>query len=206
MFCAVCRFRPLLAPHDLVLALTLTKGVVFCVSVFPHNLFLCQGVDQRRRRCPGVASDVGQRWRRDRGVLLGVLRASVLCVLGWCQNCTVCGFAVAFAVLWRGGAFLPCGAKLAQHRGVVGTHGYRRGPVRSRRAPACLVIALFNAAPLAVHVERSSCSMSKACLARNAGWEGPLLLLFFLSAAVRGPRLGKLAERFGHQAPSCFLR
>ena len=57
-----------------------------------------------------------------------------------------------------------------------------------------LLIALFNAAPVAV--TSTLFLFYVESVLRAPGWAGALLLLFFLSAAVAAPLWGKLAERF----------
>lgn len=58
-----------------------------------------------------------------------------------------------------------------------------------------LILALFNATPLAVSSTLFLFFVESRLGA--VGWEGPLLLLFFLSAAVSSPMWSRLAQSFG---------
>nr|WP_255670656.1 MFS transporter [Cognatishimia sp. F0-27] len=70
------------------------------------------------------------------------------------------------------------------------------GPVlRDGLARRFLLIALINAAPVAVSSTLFLFFVEGRLEA--SGWEGPLLLLFFLSAALAAPVWGMLAERWG---------
>ena len=72
--------------------------------------------------------------------------------------------------------------------------GIRPGPARCHLAPV-LLVALANAAPVAV---TSSLFLFFVESRLGApGWEGPLLLLFFVAAAGAAPLWGMLAERMG---------
>ncbi|MEL7099464.1 MAG: MFS transporter [Pseudomonadota bacterium] len=132
------------------------------------------------------------RWR-ETGALLGVCVAAVApTALTVLTASPFVGFAIGFALLaiiavlmmtaeWSS-AGTPPGAGLGV---VLGDHLARR----------LLLIALLNAAPVAV----SSTLFLFFVEARldAPGMEGPLLLLFFLSAAGAAPVWGHLAERYG---------
>lgn len=126
------------------------------------------------------------RWR-ETGALLGICAAAAAPVLlgGYV------GFALAFVILaftavmamrpeW-GGADLPSDGMLP----------VLKDPIARR----LLFVALANSAPVAV----SSTLFLFFVEDRLGlpGWEGPFLLLFFLSAAAAAPFWGKAAERFG---------
>jgi GPH family glycoside/pentoside/hexuronide:cation symporter len=69
--------------------------------------------------------------------------------------------------------------------------------LRDTLARRLLLIALLNAAPVAVSSTLFLFYVESALDA--PGFEGPLLLLFFLSAAAAAPVWGMLAERYGTQ-------
>ncbi|KRS19605.1 MFS transporter [Roseovarius indicus] len=130
------------------------------------------------------------RWR-ETGALLGICAASVAPVLIGGYG----GFALAFAVLagvairamhreWRGARV---------DSGGTGFLTVLRDPV----ARKLLLVALFNAAPVAVSSTLFLFFVESRLQA--PGWEGPFLLLFFLSAALAAPFWGKFAERAGER-------
>ena len=180
---------PPLLPPLIWFALTLTG--VFSAFSFLTICFYAQGV-AKAATLPGRGHLMLARWR-ETGALLGVCVASVLPVmLGVVLGAPFAGFAVGFAVLGAAGVFAMRGEW--HSTGVEGTTGIGvvlRDPVARR----LLVIALFNAAPVAV--TSTLFLFYVESVLRAPGWEGPLLLVFFLSAAVAAPFWGKLAERFG---------
>lgn len=130
------------------------------------------------------------RWR-ETGALLGICTASVAPVLIGGYG----GFALAFAVLagvaiwamhreWRGARV---------DSGGTGFLTVLRDPV----ARKLLLVALFNAAPVAVSSTLFLFFVESRLQA--PGWEGPFLLLFFLSAALAAPFWGKFAEKAGER-------
>lgn len=130
------------------------------------------------------------RWR-ETGALLGICAASVAPVLIGGYG----GFALAFAVLagvaiwamhreWRGARV---------DSGGTGFLTVLRDPV----ARKLLLVALFNAAPVAVSSTLFLFFVESRLQA--PGWEGPFLLLFFFSAALAAPFWGKFAERAGER-------
>lgn len=165
--------------------------LVFSGFSFLTICFYAQGVS-KADSMPGRGHLALARWR-ETGALLGVCAASVAPVgLGVFIGAPFAGFAAGFAVLalasvlamrqeWRDAGLPPS----------TGFATVLRDPV----ARQLLVIALFNAAPVAV---TSTLFLFYVEIALDApGWEGPLLLLFFLSAAGAAPVWGLLAERFG---------
>jgi len=128
------------------------------------------------------------RWR-ETGALLGICAASVAPVLIGGYG----GFALAFAVL----ATVAIRAMHREWRGAridSGENGFftvLRDPVARR----LLLVALFNAAPVAVSSTLFLFFVESRLQA--PGWEGPFLLLFFLSAALAAPFWAKLAEAAG---------
>ncbi|QFT58581.1 hypothetical protein FIU94_07035 [Sulfitobacter sp. THAF37] len=169
----------------------LTLTLVFSGFSFLTICFYAQGVS-KADSLPGRGHLLLARWR-ETGALLGVCAASVAPVaLGAVLGAPFAGFAVGFAVL----ALASVLAMAGEWRDVglppaTGFATVLRDPV----ARQLLLIALFNAAPVAV---TSTLFLFYVEIALEAqGWEGPLLLLFFLSAAGAAPLWGKLAETFG---------
>ncbi|MEL7252868.1 MAG: MFS transporter [Pseudomonadota bacterium] len=129
------------------------------------------------------------RWR-ETGALLGICAASVapIAIGGYG------GFAFAFALL-------TVVALWAMRREWVGSDvqsstgfaGVLSDPVARR----LLLVALFNAAPVAVSSTLFLFFVESKLDA--PGWEGPFLLLFFLSAALAAPFWSRLAEHVGER-------
>ena len=176
-------------PPLLWFALMLT--LVFSAFSFLTISFYAQGVQKA-----GTLGHQGHlilaRWR-ETGALIGVCIASIApVVLGSVMDRPFAGFAFAFLILsglavlamrgeWRGGKTFAGNAL----RTVL-------GDVQARRL---LLVALVNAAPVAV---TSTLFLFFVDSRLDApGMEGPLLLLFFLSAAVAAPAWSWLAERHG---------
>ena len=76
---------------------------------------------------------------------------------------------------------------------ISGETGFR-DVLRDATARRLLLIALVNAAPVAVSSTLFLFFVESRLLA--PGWEGPLLLLFFLAAAMSAPVWGRLAQRY----------
>ena len=180
---------PPLLPPLIWFALMLT-GVFSAFSFLTIN-FYAQGV-VKADRLPGNGHLSLARWR-ETGALLGVCVAAITPVmLGGIMGAPFAGFAAGFAVLalasvilmWGewGDACLPPSIGL---RAVLGDALARR----------LLLIAFVNAAPVAVSSTLFLFFVESRLEA--PGFEGPLLLLFFLSAALAAPVWGKLAEGFG---------
>jgi len=141
---------------------------------------------------PGQGHLYLARWR-ETGALLGVCVASVAPVaLGFVMGAPFTGFAVGFAVL----AVAAAAAMRGEWISTDVPPGTGFGTVLSDSlARRLLFIALLNAAPVAVSSTLFLFYVDSALEA--PGFEGPLLLLFFLSAAAAAPVWGLLAERFG---------
>ena len=165
-------------------ALMLT--LVFSSFSFLTIAFYAQGVT--------TAADLGQgghlrvaRWR-ETGALIGVCAAAVAP-----EGLGFAGFALAFAALalaaglsmrgeWRGPLAAPEAAGFA--------------PVlRDPAARRLLLVALVNATPVAVTSTLFLFFVESRLQA--PGMEGPLLLLFFLAAALSAPFWGRAADRYG---------
>lgn len=165
--------------------------LVFSAFSFLTICFYAQGV-AKADAMPGSGHLLLARWR-ETGALLGVCVASVAPVaLGVIMNAPFAGFAVGFAVL-AGAAVLSMRGEW-RDAGLPASTGFGtilRDPV----ARKLLMIAFVNAAPVAVS---STLFLFYVEIALDApGWEGALLLLFFLSAAGAAPFWGFLAERYG---------
>jgi GPH family glycoside/pentoside/hexuronide:cation symporter len=170
-------------------ALTLT-GVFSAFSFLTIN-FYAQGV-VKAARLPGQGHLMLARWR-ETGALLGVCVAAIApVVLGGVMGAPFTGFAVGFCVLALVAVAMMRGEWVSA--GLPPSVGFRAvlGDALARRL---LLIALVNAAPVAVSSTLFLFFVESRLQAPGA--EGPLLLLFFLSAAAAAPVWGKLAERFG---------
>jgi len=170
-------------------ALMLT--LVFSAFSFLTICFYAQGV-AKADRMSGQGHLRLARWR-ETGALLGVCVASVAPVaLGSFLGAPFAGFAVGFAVLALAAALAMRGQWVSVDLpAATGFGTVLRDPLARR----LLLIALLNAAPVAVSSTLFLFYVESALDA--PGFEGPLLLLFFLSAAAAAPVWGMLAERFG---------
>jgi len=179
------------APVNPVLWFALMLTLVFSCFSFLTICFYAQGV-AKADALPSAGHLTLARWR-ETGALLGVCAASVApLLLGVALDRPFAGFAVGFAflalvaTLTMRGEWRPRGVPLASGFGIV---------VKDSQARLLLLIALVNAAPVAV---TSTLFLFYVELALDApGFEGPLLLLFFLAAAGAAPLWGMLAERYG---------
>jgi glycoside/pentoside/hexuronide:cation symporter, GPH family len=162
-----------------------TLAGVFSAYSFLTILFYAQGVATAARLGPSGHLQLA-RWR-ETGALIGVCLASIApLVLG--------GFA-GFALGFVGLCGLAYWAMRGQWSAVVQPDGGFAPVLRDPIARRLLVIALLNAAPVAV----SSTLFLFFVESRLAlpGWEGPLLLAFFLSAALAAPLWARAALRHG---------
>lgn len=167
--------------------------LVFSAFSFLTICFYAQGV-AKADRMAGNGHLRLARWR-ETGALLGVCVASVAPVaLGVVTAAPFAGFAVGFAVLALAAAWAMRGEWLSVD--VPDSTGF--GTIlRDPLARRLLIIALLNAAPVAVSSTLFLFYVESALEA--PGFEGPLLLLFFLSAAGAAPIWGLLAEKHGTQ-------
>ncbi|MEM6373112.1 MAG: MFS transporter [Pseudomonadota bacterium] len=180
---------PPLLPPLIWFALMLT--FVFSAFSFLTINFYAQGV-VKADRLPGNGHLSLARWR-ETGALLGVCVAAIAPVmLGGIIGAPFAGFAVGFCVLTLAGIVMMRGEWVSD--GLPPSVGFAAvlGDPLARRL---LLIALVNAAPVAVSSTLFLFFVESRLQA--PGFEGPLLLLFFLSAAAAAPVWGKLAERFG---------
>ena len=180
---------PPLLPPLIWFALMLT-GVFSAFSFLTIN-FYAQGV-AKADHLPGNGHLSLARWR-ETGALLGVCVAAIApVVLGGVIGAPFAGFAVGFAVLALFAVLAMQGEWVSD--GLPPSAGLRAvmGDPLARRL---LLIALVNAAPVAVSSTLFLFFVESRLQA--PGFEGPLLLLFFLSAALAAPIWGHLAERYG---------
>lgn len=170
-------------------ALMLT-GVFSGFSFLTIN-FYAQGV-VKADRLPGQGHLMLARWR-ETGALLGVCVAAIAPVmLGGFMGAPFAGFAVGFLVLALAAVVMMRGEWVSE--GLPPSVGFR-AVLGDPLARKLLLIALVNAAPVAVSSTLFLFFVESRLIA--PGFEGPLLLLFFLSAAIAAPFWGRLAERFG---------
>ncbi len=169
-------------------ALTLTA--LFSAFSFLTIAFYSQGV--AKAGALGQSGHVRLATWRETGALLGVCLAAVAPTLLAGTGAPFALFAVGFAVLagvavwamraeWRA-------APVAQETGF----GVILADATARRL---LIIAFLNAAPVAVTSSLFLFFVESRLQA--PGWEGPLLLLFFLAAAGAAPLWGRAAQSFG---------
>lgn len=162
--------------------------LVFSAFSYLTICFYAQGVG-RAAALTGRGHLRLARWR-ETGALLGVCGAAVAPLMLGGYG----GFALGFAIL----ALLAAVAMHREWRGQIDQampeSGFASvlGDTVSRRL---LMVALVNAAPVAVSSTLFLFYVESRLQA--PGWEGPFLLLFFLSAAVAAPFWGRLAEIYG---------
>lgn len=180
---------PPLLPPLIWFGLMLT-GVFSAFSFLTIN-FYAQGVI-KADRLPGQGHLRLARWR-ETGALLGVCVAAIAPVaLGAVMGAPFAGFAVGFAVLALASIFAMRPEWSAKGLPASAGLGVVLGDKIARRL---LLIALVNAAPVAVSSTLFLFFVDSRLEA--PGMEGPLLLVFFLAAAVAAPVWGHLAERHG---------
>lgn len=180
---------PPLLPPLIWFGLTLT--LVFSAFSFLTINFYAQGV-MKGTQLPGQGHFRLARWRES-GALLGVCVAAVAPVaLAAAFEAPFAWFALGFAVLAVFAAMaMRCEWNTA---GLAASTGF--GIVlKDKLARRLLLIALVNAAPVAVSSTLFLFFVESKLDA--PGYEGPLLLVFFLSAALAAPFWGAMAERFG---------
>ena len=159
--------------------------VVFSAFSYLTICFYAQGVS-----AAGYLPEQGHlrlaRWR-ETGALLGICAAAVAPIaLGG-----YAGFALAFVGLAVAAVLAMMGQWQAAQVESTGFGGVLRDPI----ARKLLAVALVNAAPVAVSSTLFLFFVESRLDA--PGWEGPFLLMFFLSAALAAPVWGRLAEGIG---------
>ncbi len=170
----------------------LTLALLFSAFSFLTITFYAQGV-QKAGDMGGEDGHVRLATWRESGALIGISLAAVLPVA--LVPVTGAPFAL-FAVLFAGAVAVAVYAMRAEWRagGTVDGIGFR--PILSDPlARKLLLIALLNATPVAVTSTLFLFFVESRLGA--VGWEGPLLLLFFLAAAASAPVWGKVAGQIG---------
>lgn len=165
--------------------------VVFSAFSFLTINFYAQGV-LKADQIEGNGHLRLARWR-ETGALLGVCLAAIAPVaLASVMDQPFAGFALGFAIV----ALMALMAMRHEWNDAVTAPSQGFGVVlRDPLARRLLLIALLNAAPVAVSSTLFLFFVESRLLA--PGMEGPLLLVFFLSAAMAAPLWGKLAETYG---------
>ncbi len=186
MACAMLGLFAVTPPMAPLLWFALTLTALFSAYSFLSITFYAEGVSRAATLSGGHVRLAG--WR-EAGALLGVSLAAVApLALG--------GSFAAFAVLFAALALI---AILWMHREWGAATGAPTTGLaeiaRDATLRRLLLLALVNATPLAV----TSTLFLFFVEVRLAlpGWEGPLLVLFFLSAAASAPLLSRAAAAFG---------
>lgn len=169
----------------------LTLALLFSAFSFLTISFYAEGVSKASR----LSGDGHVRlagWR-ETGALLGVSLAAVAPVL--LLPVTAHPFTL-FALAFSGLALVAGFAMRREWTGAAdpGAGGLRQ-IVSDPLARRLLLIALLNATPVAVTSTLFLFFVESRLDA--PGWEGPLLLLFFLAAAGAAPLWSRAAQRFG---------
>lgn len=180
---------PPMLPPVIWFALSLT--LVFSAFSFLTINFYAQGV-VKAAKITGKGHLRLARWRES-GALMGVCIAAVAPVaLGALIDKPFAGFALGFCILAL--AALWAMKPEWSTQGLAPSTGFM-AVLKDPLARRLLLIALVNAAPVAVSSTLFLFFVESGLQA--PGFEGPLLLVFFLSAALAAPIWGALAERFG---------
>lgn len=172
--------------------------VLFTAFSFLTIAFYAAGVARAAALGPGGHVRLAA-WR-ETGALAGICVASVAPAL-----LAAAGAARPFALFAAGFAALVLAALAAMRRawaarlpagagGGAGLAGFRI-VLADRVARRLLLVALVNAAPVAVTSTLFLFYVESRLAA--PGWEGPLLVLFFLAAAASAPLWGRAARAFG---------
>lgn len=179
-------------PTNPILWFAVMLTLVFSAFSFLTINFYARGV----KKAKTLGGDTGYltvaRWR-ETGALLGVCVASVMpsvfLALAWPEF-------VAYAAVFALACLIAGIAMHNEWRGATTEPSAGFGIVlKDRISRRLLLIALVNAAPVAVSSTLFLFFVESRLDA--PGWEGPLLLLFFLAAAGAAPLWGALAERIG---------
>lgn len=169
-------------------ALMLT--LVFSAYSFLTICFYAQGVTRAASLGPSGHTKLA-RWREP-GALLGVCLASVAPALfATMTDAPYAAFAWVFALL----VLLAVTAMRGEWQATPPPSPAFRTVIGDPLARRLLIIALLNAAPVAVTATLFLYFVDGRLAAPGA--EGPLLLLFFLTAAGAAPVWGRLSDRFG---------
>ena len=168
----------------------LSLGLLFSAHSFLTIAFYAQGTE-RAGTLPGGHVRLAA-WRES-GALTGVCAAAVLPAILAPAGAPFAAFAGLFALA----TLLALAAMRGQWGpgGAVPPSGGLRAILADRPARGLLLVALVNAAPVAVTSTLFLYYVDRRLEA--PGWAGPLLLVFFLSAAMAAPLWARLAGRIG---------
>lgn len=173
-------------------ALTLT--LLFSAFSFLTIAFYAEGV--AKAATLGENGHIRLAGWREGGSLAGVCVAAVAPVaLAVLTDQPFAAFALLFAVLAVAATLAMRGQWSGQAAPITNPMAVFRPALADGLTRRLLLIALLNAAPVAVTSTLFLFFVESRLLA--AGMEGPLLLLFFLSAAVSTPLWSRAAQRFG---------
>ncbi len=188
---------PPMAP---LLWFALMLALLFSAFSFLTIVFYAQGVERAASLGPNGHLRLAG-WR-ETGSLVGVSLAAVApTVLGGMMDRPFVGFAIGFAVLavvatlamaWQW-VPRPAQVQVPQTSALAVFRPALADPVARR----LLLLALVNGAPVAVTSTLFLFFVESRLAA--PGFEGPLLLLFFLSAAVSVPLWARIAAHFGQK-------
>lgn len=180
-------------PTNPLLWFALMLTLLFSAFSFLTIVFYAQGIARAGQMGEGGHLKLAA-WREG-GALLGVCAAAAaptLLALG--PNPPYQAFAILFA------AFALVATR--QMRGAWGNASIAAAPLadfalvlRDGPSQRLLVLALVNSAPVAVSATLFLFFVESRLDA--PGWEGPLLIAFFLSAAIAAPLWSRLAQRHG---------
>ncbi|MBA4349980.1 MAG: sugar:cation symporter [Rhodobacter sp.] len=173
-------------------ALTLT--LLFSAFSFLTIAFYAEGV--AKAATLGENGHLRLAGWREGGSLAGVCVAAVAPVaLAMLTDQPFAAFAVLFTLLAIAATLAMRGQWWGQAAPITNPFAVFRPALADGLTRRLLLIALLNAAPVAVTSTLFLFFVESRLLA--AGMEGPLLLLFFLSAAVSTPLWSRAAQRFG---------
>lgn len=193
-------FAVLFAPPDwgaplprliIGLLLAFTGFSALQIALYDHGLALAHGTEESHTR---VAL-----WREAGGlggVTLAVL-APALLTAGFGATGGYVGFALLFVVIATIAALVMAGKWRASGLAQTGVGSFRRA-LSAPGVPAVLAFGFVNAMPVAVTSTLFLFFVTDVLQAESHA--GPLLLLFFLSAAAMAPFWASLATRFGRRA------
>ena len=176
----------------------LTLILLFSAFSFLSITFYAEGV--RKAASLGPQGHLRLAGWREAGGLLGVSIAAVAPVaLGSITAAPFTGFALGFAAValvaaWAMRREWGLGQGAVRPPAEVALRDVLRDPLARR----LLILALVNATPVAVTSTLFLFFVESRLGA--AGSEGPLLLVFFLSAAISAPVWSRVATRFGEKA------
>lgn len=187
--------QPMLPP---LIWFAIMLALVFSSFSFLTINFYAQGVS--KAETIGTFGHIRlARWRES-GALLGVCAAAISpFVLAQIMERPFTGFAISFAILTLIGMRLMKGewstvsVQPSTGFGVV---------IQDPLARRLLILAFVNAAPVAVSSTLFLFYVESRLM--MPGTEGPLLLLFFLSAAISVPFWGRIAENWGSKNTLLF--